>query len=88
MIVTFYGRITECTNGEKEFIPEPGVFSTLRGLLDELGSRYGEGFESLVNGNDTCLILVNGNGVAYSGGLDSPIGQDDKVDILPFVDAG
>ena len=93
MTVTFYGRVIEYTNGDKSFMPAPGEASlgdsmTLRGLLDLLCGHYGERFESFINGNETCLILINGNGAALSGGLDSPIGQDDKVDILPFVDAG
>jgi len=90
MTVTFYGRVTEYTNGEKTFTPAPGVFSptTLRGFLDVLCAHYGERFESFINGNETCLILLNGNGVSYSGGVDSPVSFDDKVDILPFVDAG
>ena len=100
MIVTFYGRITEYTNGEKTFkpggssVPEgepgsvPGSCRTLRGLLDELGNFYGEGFKDFLNGNETCLILLNGNGVALTGGLDSPLYPGDKIDILPFVDAG
>jgi len=88
MKVTFYGRISEYTNGDKTFAPGELSPPTLRGLLDELCSFYGERFKSFINGNETCLILLNGNGIAFSGGLDSPIGPDDKVDILPFVDAG
>ena len=90
MTVTFYGRVTEYTNGEKSFTPAPGScsFATLRGLFDVLCSHYGEGFESFINGSETCLILINGSGTAYSGGMDSPLGSGDKVEILPFVDAG
>ena len=88
MTVTFYGRITEYTNGEKTFTPEMEKRSSLRELLDELYNRYGESFRAFINGNETCLILLNGNGIAFSGGLDAPLKQGDKVDILPFVDAG
>ena len=87
MTVTFYGRITEYTNGDKTFAPS-APHSNLRGLLGELGRHYGEAFESCIHGNETCLILVNGNGVMMSGGLDSSLKPDDRVDILPFVDAG
>ena len=87
MTVTFYGRITEYTNGEKTFVPSV-PHGALSGLLDELGRHYGEAFESFIHGNETCLLLVNGNGVMLSGGLDSPLKPDDKIDILPFVDAG
>ena len=86
MIVSFYGRITRHTNGEKTYIPKNPP--TLRGLLEELGGYYGKGFESFINGNETCLFLINGKGVKLTGGLDSPLEQGDKVEILPFVDAG
>jgi len=91
MTVTFYGRITEYTDGEKTFSPEVPTMekcNSLRDLLDELYQRYGESFKSFINGNETCLILLNSNGIAFSGGLDSPLKQGDKIDILPFVDAG
>jgi len=90
MTVTFYGRITEYTKGDKTYTPasKEHKHSKLRGLIDELCSFYGEDFKTFINGNETCLILINGNGIALSGGLDSPVGPGDKVDILPFVDAG
>jgi len=87
MTVTFHGAITEYTNGEKSFSPTT-TCSTLRVLLDELSSYYGESFELFIFGNEACLFLVNGQGVAFSGGLDTLINPGDKIDILPFVDAG
>lgn len=93
MSVTFYGRITEYTNGDKVFSFSPGSGiegfpQTLRDLLDELGDYYGEAFKDFVHGSETCLILINGNGIVLTGGLDSPLKEGDKVEILPFVDAG
>ena len=61
MTVTFYSSITKYTNGEKSFTPKN--HPTLRGLLKELGDYYGKGFESFINGNETCLILINGKGI-------------------------
>jgi len=87
MTVAFYGKITEYTNDDRSFIPMTDC-STLRVLLDELSSYYGESFGLFVNGNETCLVLVNGRGVALSGGLDTPLSQDDRIEILPFVEAG
>jgi len=57
-------------------------------LFGELSRRYGEGFDSFIAGNDTCLILVNGKGVMMSGGLDAPLAEGDKIEILPVVIAG
>jgi len=87
MIVTFHGKITEYTNGDKTFMPVTDC-STLRALLEELSGYYGESFRLFVNGNESCLFLVNGRGIALSGGLDSPLAPGDKIDILPFVEAG
>ena len=87
MTVAFHGIVTQHTNSDKTFTPTM-TCSTLRVLLDELSSYYGESFGTFVYGNETCLFLVNGRGIALSGGLDSPLVPGDKVDILPFVEAG
>jgi len=87
MTVTFFGNIAKYTNGDKEYTPKQSI-TTLRELLHELCGYYGEQFEAFVYGNETCLILVNGKGIALSGGLDSPLGDGDRVEILPFVTAG
>jgi len=86
MTVTFYGSISKHTNGDKSFTPKN--HPTLQSLLDELGDNYGEGFSSFITGNETCLFLINGIGVKLTGGLDSPLKEGDKIEILPFVDAG
>jgi len=86
MIVTFYSGISKYTNGEKSYTPKN--HPTLRGLLEELGEYYGKDFESFINGNETCLFLINSKGIKLTGGLDSLLEQGDKVEILPFVDAG
>ena len=86
MTVEFYSSITKYTNGDKTYTPKSHPI--LRELLDELGGCYGESFLSFINGNETCLILINGKGIKLSGGLDSALYQGDKIEILPFVDAG
>ena len=86
MTVTFYGGITRYTNSDKTYTPK--AHTTLRGLLEELGEYYGEQFVSFVNGNEACVILINGQGIMMSGGLDSTLETGDRIEILPFVDAG
>ena len=66
----------------------PAPPSTIRTLLDELGDYYGQEFISFINSSEACLILVNGKGTSLTGGLDTPISQGDKIEILPFVGAG
>jgi len=100
MEAVFYGKIKEYTGGAASFTPGavsytdgatsyiPGQHPTLRSLLDELNDHYGDGFESFVRSDETCLILVNGNGVKLSGGLETPLKQGDRIEFLPFVGAG
>ena len=85
MTVKFHGNILEHTNGENSF--EPGSCSNLLGLKDELVSRYGESFAELLS-NDALFFLVNGKGTMLTGGLDTPLKKGDRVEVLPFVDAG
>jgi len=86
MTVIFYSSVTKYTSGDKSYTPKN--HPTLRGLLEELGEHYGDEFSTFINGSDTYLILINGKGVKLTGGLDSPLHPGDKIDILPFVDAG
>ena len=86
MTVFFYGSITRYTNGDKTFTPT--VHAALRGVVEELREVYGEEFGTFIRGNETCIFLINGKGVMMSGGLDAPVCFGDKIEILPFVDAG
>ena len=86
MEVIFYGIVTRYTGGDKTFSPKS--HSTLRGVVDELSGFYGEEFGAFIHGDETCIFLINGQGVMMSGGLDSPVCFGDKIEILPFVDAG
>ncbi|MDR2571459.1 MAG: MoaD/ThiS family protein [Oscillospiraceae bacterium] len=82
----FYGNVIKYTKGEINFIPK--IHRTLRDLLDELCEYYGEFFRNFINGDETCVILINGMGTAFSGGLDSPLRPGDKIEVLPFAEAG
>ena len=85
MTVRFFGSVLECTNGENSFEPEH-CDSMLR-LIEVLSGRYGDPFAELVRSN-ACFFLVNGKGIMSSGGLDTLLSQGDRVEVLPFVDAG
>jgi len=86
MTVVFYGIITEYTNGIKSY--SPALCPDLRSLIDKLGTDYGGSFRDFLLGDETCLFLINGTGAMNTGGLDSPLIEGDKIEILPFVDAG
>ena len=86
MTVVFYGKVIEYTNGETSYRPE--YCPSLRSLIEKLGDCYGDSFKDFLLSSETCIFLINGTGVLSTGGLDSPLKEGDKVEILPFVDAG
>jgi molybdopterin converting factor small subunit len=86
MTVLFYGAVLTYTNGEKSFGTE--ACSSVRDLIDRLGVRYGERAKKFLLGDGTCFFLVNGKGLMASGGLDAKLKPDDKIEVLPFIDAG
>ena len=88
MTVCFYSKVREYTNRENTYSPTTTEHSTLRELLDELSTHYGKRFKSFISRSDTCLLLVNGKGITLSGGLETPIKAGDKIEILPFIEAG
>jgi len=86
MKVTFYGKVINYTDGKKSHVP--GGCANLRALVDELGSIYGENFRAFLLGSETCFFLVNGAGAQSTGGLETPLKPGDKIEVLPFVEAG
>ena len=86
MTVLFHANIQEYTSGEPSYESEGS--RNVRGLIDELGERYGIDFRDFLIGDQTCFILVNGNGLMLTGGYDTPLSSGDTVEILPFVTGG
>ncbi|MCL2410148.1 MAG: MoaD/ThiS family protein [Treponema sp.] len=86
MEVNFYGKILEFTNGEKSH--ELNDCSNIQELIEKLASFYGEKFKQFLIGENTCFFLVNGKGIMMTGGLETKLTSGDKVEVLPFADAG
>jgi molybdopterin converting factor small subunit len=86
MKVLFYGAVLEYTNGEKSL--EFDGCSNVRELINELGGHYGLRFREFLLGEETCFFLINGKGLMMTGGLNTSLGSDDKIEVLPFADAG
>jgi len=86
MTVTFFGSVQEYTSGDKTFSSADA--RSLRILIEQLGEHYGDRFKAFLTGDDACIFLVNGKSIAMTGGLDTPLGSDDTVDVLPFVPGG
>ena len=86
MTVLFYGGALEQTAGERSF--EAPYCSNVRDLVSVLGRRFGEGLEKFLLGNETCFFLVNGKGLMMTGGLDTKLADSDRIEVLPFTEAG
>ena len=86
MKVLFYGNVLEHTNG-KQFCDVKDC-SSIRELVNALGGHFGEHFKGFLLGSETCFFLVNGKGLMMTGGLDTKLNPGDKIEVLPFADAG
>ena len=86
MKVLFYGNVLDYTDGDK--FCEIKDCSSVRELIDVLGEQYTERFKEFLLGEETCFFLVNGKGIMMTGGLDTKLQIDDKIEVLPFAEAG
>jgi len=86
MVALFYGSVLGQTGGEKSFVPAGSA--SIRALVGELGCRYGGRFEEFLLSGDDCFFLVNGKSIAMSGGLETSLHPGDRIEVLPFVEAG
>jgi len=86
MKILFYGNVLEYTNGEKSL--ELNECSNIRELIGKLGDHFGDRLKNFLLGEETCFFLVNGTGLMMTGGLDTKLKASDKVEVLPFADAG
>jgi len=86
MTVLFYGNALQHTGGEQSFTAQEST--SVRTLIDELGAHFGQGFKDFLLGEETCLILVNGKGLMPTGGIETALSPGDKIEVLPFVEAG
>ena len=86
MNVVFYGAALDHTGGETSFVPAGA--GDIRALIGEIGARYGESFKDALLDGDSFFMLINGKGIMQTGGLDSELHPGDKIEILPFIDAG
>ena len=86
MTISFYGNIIEYTNGIKSH--EINNCANIRELIEKLGDQFGDRLKNFLLGEETCFILVNGMGLMLTGGLDTKLKASNKIEILPFADAG
>ena len=83
--VMFFGSVQDhsaCPSIEVEAV------ESLRILIDNLGEEFGATFHEYLLGEDTCFFLINGKSIMNTGGLNTLLKPEDKVEILPVVEAG
>lgn len=90
MVVRFFASLRDITQERKiECDPCP---STLRELLRQLCERYGPGFQRWVfegeDMGDSILVVINGQDARHCAGLDTRLGPDDVISILPIMAGG
>ena len=85
MKIFFFGNVRDYTDNAESF--ETGADS-VRALIDLLGEHFGAPFREFLLGDETCFFLVNGSAIMATGGLATPLRDDDTVEILPFVEGG
>lgn len=80
--------------GEKEF--DMKAPATIRQLLEDFSNRFGEPFDKWIwSSNEVprrlmpgTIIMVNGKHIAHLNGLDTPLCEEDVVNIFPPVGGG
>jgi len=86
MVVSFYGSMLEHTGGIKTYKPENSP--NVRLLIDELGCQFGADFCDFLISEESCVFLVNGKSIAALAGLSTKLHPGDKIEVLPFIEAG
>jgi len=84
--VMFYGGMLDLS-GNTGPVAIEGC-RTVRETVDKLGNLLGDKVKETLLGSESCIFLVNGKGIMTTGGLESELKPGDKVEILPYIDAG
>lgn len=83
--------IAVATRGEREI--EVDFEGSLAGLFDRVAEAYGTEFRHRILEPDGALkrfvnVYVNGEDARYLQGLETPIGRDATIDLLPAIAGG
>lgn len=88
MKVSFYATIRDIAGTSEAEV----TANTLAELMDSLGKRFGQKLKDMLvkNGRlrDDVVILINGQNVSHSKGLETELHRDDDIAIFPPVSGG
>jgi MoaD family protein len=91
MQVRFYATLRELVNA-KAIELEVAETTDVRRLLERAGAAYPELGAKLWNErnelNKSIQVLVNGRGINFLQGLETPVSAHDRVDLFPPVGGG
>lgn len=88
--VKLYGGLVQVAGGEKT----TEVYSiTVSSILDELISKYGDGFKNRIldsNGNPASFvrIFVNNKDIRFLKNLDTTVAEKDTIILMPAIGGG
>jgi len=76
----------EYTGGVRSY--ESSDSPDIRSLIDELGCHFGDKLREFLLGCENCFMLLNEKGIMATGSLDARLQPGDKIEVLPFIEAG
>ena len=82
MLVKFSSYFHNCTGCSQAEVP---ASATVSNLISFLGERYGHDFRDII---PNIMIMVNGKHISHLKGIDTPLKDDDTVQIFPMVIGG
>jgi molybdopterin synthase sulfur carrier subunit len=89
MKVMFFGYIRDITGTKETWMQGP---TNLKQLLHKLCDIYGKNLKSRVFDNNDIgrevIILINGRNVAFTGGIETALSEDDEISIFPVMAGG
>jgi len=85
-MVLFYSGMLKYTGGVRSY--ESKNSRDIRSLIDELGCNFGGHLKEFMLGGENCFLLLNGKGIMATGGLETWLQPGDKIEVLPFIEAG
>ena len=77
-----YGRAAELAGRDAIDVAVDGP-TTLRVLIDRISAGRSD-----ISPQAVRSVLINGRNCIFMQGLDTPVDQDDVVEILPFISGG
>jgi len=82
MLVKFSSYLRNYTGCSQTDVP---AAATVNALVCFLGERYGPDFRDII---PNIMIMVNGKHISHLKGIDTPLKDDDTVQIFPMVIGG